>query len=169
MEKLIEENKIDRAKMIIDLAMEKLPVEYFGYYHFVLPFIDGYYKVGETNKAHDLHATLKKIYQERLEYYEGIQLDQQYDKIDDIISDMESYRRLIDVLIENNDRETAEKETLIFNEYIDRFSHFYQDEILEEEPVMQGNPDITDTVAVDNTKTEENENVLDTVQVPDGN
>jgi hypothetical protein len=45
---------------------------------------------------------------------------------------MEAYRRLIDMLTGNNDREMAEKETLIFNEYIDKFSHFYKNEILEE-------------------------------------
>jgi len=28
--------------------MENMPVEYFGYYAFVEPFVDGYYKVGET-------------------------------------------------------------------------------------------------------------------------
>jgi hypothetical protein len=82
---------------------------------------------------------------------------------------MEAYRRLIDVLIENNDREMAEKETLIFNEYIDKFSHFYKDEIQEEEPVMDSNPDMTDSNSVDNTKTVENEKVLETVRSMDDN
>ena len=73
---------------------------------------------------------------------------------------MEAYRRLIDVLIGNNDWEMAEKETLIFNEYIDKFSHFYKDEIQEEEPVMDSNPDMTDSNSVDSTKTDENEKVI---------
>ena len=98
---------------------------------------------------------MKKIYQERLEYYDGIPLDQQYDKIEDIITDMESYRRVIDVLIENNDRDMAEKETLIFNEYIDKFNHFYKDEILEEEPVIGSNPDMSDSVELDSTTTQD--------------
>ena len=167
MNQLIEENKIDKAKNIIKIAMENMPVENFSYYHFVLPFIDGYYKVGETNQAHDLFNTMKKIYQERLEYYDGIPLDQQYDKIDDIITDMESYRRVIDVLIENNDRDMAEKETLIFNEYIDKFNHFYKDEILEEEPVIGSNPDMSDSIGLDSTNTEEEQ--LDSVLEPEGN
>ena len=150
-EKLIEENKIDMAKDIINIAMENMPVKQFGYYHFILPFLDGYYKVGETDKAHDLFNTMKKIYQERLEYYDGISLDQQYNKIEDIISDMESYRRNIDVLIDNNDREWAEKETLIFNEYIDKFNHFYKDEIMEEDPVIGSNPELSDEVTIDSS------------------
>ena len=132
-EALINENKIDKAREIIDLAITNMPVEYFGYYTFVEPFVDGYYKVGETEKARALFEKLKAIYQDRLEYYSGIPLDEQYDKIESIISDMEGYRRNIDILIDNNDREMAEIETQVFNETIDLFSHFYQDELLEEE------------------------------------
>jgi len=144
-EELINENKIDKAREIIDLAITNLPVEHFGYYTFVEPYVDGYYKVGETEKARALFKKLKGIYQDRLEYYAGIPLDEQYDKIEEIISDMEGYRRNIDILIDNNDREMAETETQVFNETIDLFSHFYQDEILEEE-TWQEAPDPTNAV-----------------------
>ena len=136
-EALISENKIDKAKEIIDLAMKNLPVESFGFYTFVEPFVDGYYKVGETQKARDLFQKLKNIYQERLNYYAGTPLDEQYENIEAIIGDMEAYRRNIDILIGNNDREMAEKETLVFNEHIDQFSHFYKDDLLEEEPLQE--------------------------------
>ncbi|MGB5819677.1 MAG: hypothetical protein WBG90_09345, partial [Saonia sp.] len=161
-ETLINENKIDKAKDIIKIAMTNMPLDYFGFYTFVEPFLDGYYKVGETSKGRELFQRLKKKYQERLEYYAGIPLDEQYKNIDDIIADMEGYRRNIDILIDNRDRELAEKETLIFNEYIDKFSHFVGDDtdFLEEAPVQE-DPDILDTVpisdttAIDNTKTQE--------------
>ena len=38
MEALISENKIDRAKEIIDMSIDNMPVEKFGYYTFVEPF-----------------------------------------------------------------------------------------------------------------------------------
>ncbi len=147
METLISENKMDRAKEIIDMAMKNIPVEYFGYYTMVEPFVDGYYKVGETSKAREVFGQLKKVYQERLSYYAGASLDEQYDKIDGIIADMEAYRRNIDVLIGNDDREMAEKETLIFNEYIDKFNHFYNKEDIPVEavPSSDRDPDMTDT------------------------
>ena len=145
-EALIKENKIDKAKDVINIAMTNMPLEYYGFYAFVEPYVDGYYKVGETQKARDLFYRLRNIYQDRLDYYSSIPLDEQYDNIEDIIGDMEAYRRNIDILIENNDRELAEKESLIFNEHIDRFSHFYKDEILEEPPLLeQSNPDMRDT------------------------
>ncbi len=151
-EALLQENKIDKAKEIIDLSITQMPVDYFGYYTFVEPFVDGYYKVGETTKARDLFNKLKTKYQERLDYYASTTLDEQYSKIDEIITDMEAYRRNIDILISNNDREMAEKETLIFNEYIDKFQHFYKDEILEE-PIIESttNPDLQDTIVIKDT------------------
>ena len=176
MEKLIEENKIDKAKDVIEIAMTNMPLDYYGYYTFVEPFVDGYYKVGEVTKAQELFEKLKIKYQERLEYYAGVTLDQQYERIDDIIADMQGYRRNIDILITNQDRELAEKETLIFNEYIDNFSHFYKDELLDDVPPPQAplsDPDMVDTLpvsdtsAIDATSTEEK--LLDSVLVPDGN
>ncbi len=174
METLLKENKIEKAKEVINIAMENMPVAYFGFYTFVEPFVDGYYKVGETKNARDLFEKLKTIYQERLQYYEGIPLDAQYGKIDDIISDMEAYRRIIDILIDNNDREMAEKETLIFNEYIDKFSHFYKDEgtvnpALNADPDIEDTLPIIDTVANDAIKVEEKgelEELKDTSLVP---
>lgn len=169
-ETLIAENKIDKAKDIINLAMKNMPVAYFAFYTFVEPFVDGYYKVGETKKARELYSELKNIYQGRLEYYSGIPLDEQYDHIEDIIADMEGYRRNIDILITNDDREMAENETLIFNEYIDQFSHFYKDDLLKEDPLSEpADADIidtmpvSDTTAVDNTRTDtETDSIPDT-------
>jgi len=160
-ETLLAENKIDKARDIIDIAMTNMPVEHYGFYTFVEPFADGYYKVGETQKARELFAKLKAIYKDRLEYYAGIPLDEQYSQIEDILADMEAYRRNIDILIENNDRELAEQETLIFNELIDRFSQFYENDLLEDDKPMQQPPsDLIDTLpfsdstATDNTRSD---------------
>jgi hypothetical protein len=134
-EQLISENKIDKAREVIDLAMTNMPLEDYGFYTFAEPFLDGYYKTGETLKARELFGKLRNIYKDRLEYYENVPLDQQYDQIEDILADMEAYKRVIDIAIENDDRELAEKETPIFNEQLDKFG-FYQDTFLKEVPQM---------------------------------
>ncbi|WP_136467472.1 DUF2723 domain-containing protein [Flagellimonas onchidii] len=149
METLIAENKIDKAKDVIELAMTNMPVEKYGFYAFVEPFVDGYYKVGEKDKARALYEKLKKVYQERLEYYSEVPLDEQYEKIDDILADMQAYRRNIDILVENQDRELAESEMTIFNEYIDKFSQFVgEEEDVFEEPVLP-DPDMPDSIPLD--------------------
>jgi hypothetical protein len=167
-ETLISENKIEKARDIIELAMTNMKVENYGFYTFVEPYVDGYYKVGETEKARELFNTLKDIYQDRLEYYAGTPLDEQYDKVEEVLSDMEAYRRIIDIAIENDDRELAEKETAIFNEQLDSFG-FYQESLMEELPEIPGEPSPMDTVP-DTTRQDVIPNqVQDSVPVPDGN
>ncbi|WP_422858965.1 protein O-mannosyl-transferase family [Flagellimonas sp. S174] len=148
-ETLIAQNEIEKAKDVINIAMTNLPFEYFGFYAFVEPFVDGYFKVGETEKARELYEKLRKVYQERLDYYAATPLDEQYEKIDDILSDMQAYRRNIDILIENDDRDYAEKETITFNTFIDKFSQFVGDEEDDffEEPTPD--PDMLDSVPLD--------------------
>jgi len=150
-EKLIAEDKIDKAKDIIDITMTQMPFEHYGFYAFVEPFVDSYYKVGEQQKARELFAKLKNVYQERLTYYAGLPADEQYRRFEDILNAMEAYRRNIDILIANQDREWAEKETLIFNESIDLFSRFIGDEADYLEPDLEPgiNPDVEDTIAID--------------------
>ncbi|MFH6604618.1 DUF2723 domain-containing protein [Maribacter algicola] len=121
LEKLLEENKIEKARKIIELAMVNIPLEHFGYYTFVVPFFDGYYKVGEPEKANRLFHRLKCVYQERLDYCNSVPMNEQFVQIETILADLQGYRRLIDVLEENKEREMAERETLVFNEYADLF------------------------------------------------
>ena len=63
---------------------------------------------------------------------------------------MEAYRRIIDITIEYDNKEVAERETLVFNEYIDKFRHFYQDDFMEEEPQFE-DPDMIDSVPLTDT------------------
>jgi hypothetical protein len=67
-----------------------------------------------------------------------------------MLADMQAYRRNIDILIENQDKDFAASETIIFNEYIDKFSQFVDDEeeeLLEEPPLPD--PDMEDSIPLD--------------------
>ncbi|MDG1571037.1 DUF2723 domain-containing protein [Robiginitalea sp. M366] len=141
-EALIAENKIERAREVIDLAMEKMPVAYYDFYTFVEPFVDGYYKVGATEKARELYAQLKAIYLDRLDYYAGMPLDEQYDKAEAILDNLEGFKRITDILIANQDDTLAETETNLFNEQFDRFAIFGQRSLLQDLE-SQGVPDTT--------------------------
>lgn len=166
METLIDENKIEKARDIIDLAMTQMPLEHYGFYTFAEPFMEGYYQVGETQKARALFDQLKSIYTDRLEYYAGIPLDRQYEQIEEILADMEAYRRVLDIAIENDDRELADRETQRFNEQLDQFG-FYRDSFLDQLPelpreTMPGDT-LRDTIGQDNIPAV----IPDTVPVPD--
>lgn len=123
-EQLIKEGKTDKAKKVIDLAMAKLPLEYFGYYTMLEPFADGYYKVKETAKARTLLSKLIKKYQENLIYYKTLKSNQQNDIYIDIVSDIERYRVLLEVMKDNGDRAFYNESKITFNSYNKMFGRF---------------------------------------------
>lgn len=123
MEQLIAEGKIDRAKMVIEMAMENIPFEFYGYYMFVEPFLEGYYKVGEVQKARELFKKLQQVYHERLAYYAGMKVTDQYAKIDDVLSDSYAYRRCLEICGENNDKDFYKQATETFETDISMLEH----------------------------------------------
>ena len=71
-------------------------------------------------------------YQESLTYYSGLKVENQERLFEDIYTDIQRYKGLVDVLVEY-DIEFAESEGEIFNNYLKLFKHFYGDDELEEE------------------------------------
>jgi len=124
MNQLIAEGKIDKAKNIINLAITKMPLDKFGYYSLVEPFAGGYYKVGETAKAQDLLNKLVNKYKEELNYYATLTPGDQTDLAIDIITDIERYRSLLQVMKENKDLAFYEKHKVTFNTYVNVFERF---------------------------------------------
>lgn len=153
MEALVNEGQIEKAKDIIDISITNMPVDQYGYYTLIEPFIDGYYKVGETTLARELFERLKTKYIERLNYYSEIPLEQQIAHGENILNDMTAYRRIVDILVDNNDREKGESETLSFNEYFDLFygDQFGQDE----DPFNSVNPDLIDSNTIIDSTTKD--------------
>ncbi|PWH84184.1 hypothetical protein DIS18_06485 [Algibacter marinivivus] len=138
-EQLINEDKLDKAEEVADIAMDNMPVEYFGYYTLLEPFIGAYYEVGNKEKAQRLFKDVSKKYQENLAYYSSLKVDKQEQLFEDIYTDIQRYKGLVDVLI-RYDVEFAETEGDIFNNYLRSFRHFYGDE--EPEDTIRTDVDI---------------------------
>ena len=130
---LLEEKDSLRVKEILDLGMEKTPVEKFGYYTLLDPFINGYYEIGETEKAREIWHKSAKFYQEQLDYFSKLPLDWQYKYGQEIINNIELYRSLVDLLIIHQDEEIVKQKAEEFNKYLKKFKHFYADEEQNEE------------------------------------
>ena len=59
-EALINVNEVEKAEEIADLAMEKMPVDVFGYYTLLEPYISAYYELNSTSKARQLFIEVSR-------------------------------------------------------------------------------------------------------------
>ena len=117
---------MSEAKEILDIGMKNMPVNGFDYYNFVVPFIEGYYAVGAPEEARGLFQELKNIYQDHLGYYAAMDITDQYNSIQNIIENLEGYRRILDVLSIGDSTEITVEERHEFEVFMDKFSHFYE-------------------------------------------
>ena len=143
-EALLAENKLKKAEEILDLGMEKMPIEYYEYYTLLEPYVSGYYQVGDKEKARNLWNKIAKKYQEKLTYFGSLSLKKQYEYASDIVSNVERYRSVVDLLLLNKDKELIEEKAEEFNEYLRLFNRLYsEDEEYKEnlpEEVIDVNP-----------------------------
>ena len=126
-EQLINEDQLDKAEEIADLAMEKMPVDVFGYYTLLEPYIDAYYEIGKQDKGRQLYKDVAKKYQERLTYFSTLSTENKERNIEEIFMDVQRYRALVDVLVYHKDTEFALEETRKFNDYLDLFNDLVDD------------------------------------------
>ncbi|MDR5589323.1 DUF2723 domain-containing protein [Christiangramia sp. SM2212] len=127
-ENLLNEGDTIHAEEILDLGMEKMPLEYYEYYTLLEPFVTGYYEVNRPQKAREIWEKIVKKYQENLTYYSSWDVERQYMYADEIITDMERYRGLVDIMMVYEDRDTAMKKAEEFNNYLKLFRHFYRED-----------------------------------------
>ena len=74
-----------------------MPVDMFGFYTLLEPYIGAYYELEATKKARELFLKVSNKYQESLSYYSGLSQENQSKYIQTIYSDIERYRSLVDV------------------------------------------------------------------------
>ncbi|MCC4227340.1 DUF2723 domain-containing protein [Zunongwangia profunda] len=127
-ENLLNDGDKERAKEILDLGMKNMPVDYYGYYTLLEPFIDGYYKVGEDEKARELWNKVAEKYKQNLDWYSTWDFQRQRRYAEEIFTDVERYRGLIDILVRNQDEEIVKEKAEEFNNYLKKFQHFYSEE-----------------------------------------
>ena len=104
-EVLMDEGKNDKAREIMDLALEKMPIEYFGYYSLLTPFVDGYYRIKEKEKAREVFEAVAKKHQSQLDYFNSLSLDLRYELGEEILTEVERYRALVEAVLDNKDTE----------------------------------------------------------------
>ena len=126
-ENLINEGKLNKAKAILDLAIEKMPIDYFGYYSLLVPFVDGYYRINETEKAQILSNKIAEKYKDRLNYFNSLDAGLQYTLGEEIITEIERYRTLVEADLKHGEKIELNPVLDQFMEAIAPFSYLYGD------------------------------------------
>lgn len=98
-EQLTKEDKPKKAIDILDLSMEKMPFEYFGYYSLLTPIVAAYYQADANDKAGALAEKIAVKYQDKLKYYKTIGNANQRAYAEIILTDMERYRAVVDATV----------------------------------------------------------------------
>lgn len=103
------------------ILMKKFPTNKFGYYTLLEPFIISYYKIDKEEKARKLFDEIAEKYQEKLFYYSGLNDSNKNRYAEEIYTDIERYRSLVDVMINFEEGDFFETRMQEFNNYLDLF------------------------------------------------
>jgi len=121
-EVLIQDGDLEKAEEIADLAMAKMPVDLFGYYTLLEPYIGAYYELEANEKARDLYLEVSAKYQESLTYYSTLSEYNQSKHIQTIYNDIERYRGLVDITGFYETETFIKAEMEKFNSYLRLFT-----------------------------------------------
>ncbi len=124
MYQLIKEGKNDKAKKVINLALEKMPIDYYMYYSTIDPFADGLYKVNEKEKARKLLGELMVKYQEHLKYYKTFKPSDKSYIVSEIMTDLYRYKSLLKIMKDNGDIDFLNKNLAIYSSYSKMFPEY---------------------------------------------
>ena len=139
-EVLLQNGDLERAEKIADLAMEKMPVDLFGFYTLLEPYIGAYYELEATEKARKLYREVSEKYQESLAYYSSLSEYNQSQYIQTIYSDIERYRSLVDVTMIYETETFIKAEMEKFNSYLRLFTGEEEEGEIENEVLDDDTP-----------------------------
>ena len=124
-EVLIDEDKYEQAEEIIDLAFSKMPIDYYGYYSLWTPFVKGYYEINRDDKAQEIVKKLSFKYSDRLNYYSSLEIFNQYNVGEEIISDIERFRNLIETIKASGEKDILSEQIKSFISGSEKFNYIY--------------------------------------------
>uniref|UniRef100_UPI004048971C DUF2723 domain-containing protein n=1 Tax=Polaribacter sp. TaxID=1920175 RepID=UPI004048971C len=106
-ETFINEKDYKKAKEILDLSLDKMPLNQYEYYTMVIDYPRLYYKLGEKEKAREITAQLIEVYQQKLRWYSTFDTSFYNTIGDEIESSLQIYKRWILDPVTRNDPDTT--------------------------------------------------------------
>lgn len=112
--------------------MQHMPVDLFGFYSLLDPYVEGYYKIGEPEKARKLFLDVAKKYQESLNYFAGLSYSEKLDIMSELELDVYRYSNLLDIIKKNDDSNFAKEQIDQFNKLLNAFGEENMEDIEDE-------------------------------------
>ncbi len=134
---LFVEGKKDKALEILNLSIDKMPVDKFGYYSSLLDYIDLYYKLGQKDKARQVAGQLLNKFKEYLNYYADLPLQEKYQNFDDIERNFLLYREVLKMATQHKDEAFVDDKFKEFESLMNKYQDMLQE---EKEPAPKPQP-----------------------------
>src|SRR5699024_10117555 len=126
-ENLYHYKEFEKAEEILDLAMEKTPLDKVGYVSTIEPYIQFYYLLDAQEKARDLYYQAAKDYQEYLKFYSSMAFEDKARNAQEVFRKYGQYYSLMR-LLNFFDTELGIQEYEIFNHHLDLLPEFFEEE-----------------------------------------
>jgi hypothetical protein len=119
-----------KAEELLDLGMEHMPLDYYGHYSMIEPFVSGYYEVGNLAKAQDLLGRVIDKYKNELDHLKVLNLNEQVDARLEIQAAIVRYNSLVEVAVFYEDQFMLDKHVEVYNSYVKAFPRFFDEDFL---------------------------------------
>jgi diadenosine tetraphosphate (Ap4A) HIT family hydrolase len=129
---LYVEGKKQKAETILDLSIDKMPVNIYGFYASLLDYIDLYYKLEKTEKAEKLARQLLNKFKEYLDYYAGLTLQEKYENFNDIERNFLLYREVLRIASDHNDNKLVDEKMKEFESIMNKYQDMLQQDMQDE-------------------------------------
>ncbi len=124
---LIDENLLEKAEEILDISLEKMPVQKFGHYSMLISYIDLYYSLNKIEKARKLAAELKIVLQEQLTYYSQFNENEIESVFNEVERSLLMYDQIVKTSIRFDDETYANSMKDEYVEYLKLFDFLISD------------------------------------------
>ncbi|MCK4856017.1 MAG: hypothetical protein KAT31_17180, partial [Bacteroidales bacterium] len=115
---LITQGDTTRARMTLERCMEVMPNERIPFNYFMVPVIEAYYRMGETELANSYLLTLSDLAEEELRYFLSLGKEHAADLDYDKQVRMHIMQELTRLVIDNQQEELIERQQQIFQNLV---------------------------------------------------
>jgi hypothetical protein len=121
---LTKDGQFKKAEELLDIGMENMPLEFYGNYSMLEPFVSGYYELDKKEKARDILNKVILKYQDELDHYNALTLQEQELNYNRIQQALVRYNSMAEVPVYYEDQEMIDKHVDVYNEYFKPFVRY---------------------------------------------